>query len=77
MSHNNYDLINSAKISDDIFLIKSDVILSKCRGLDVVSKIDGLLITINFKGSVEHRSHLNNFTLNISENMTSLNLHAN
>lgn len=85
MSYNNYKILNSEKIksfktiqeiklSDNIFLIKSDFCFDKQNSMDMLSKVDGLLMTINLKGEVKHKSHLNDFSLDIKDNMTSINL---
>ena len=86
MSCHNYEVLNSKKIlelqnniqefniEDNVFLIKSDVHFLKSENINMVSNIDGLLITINLNGSIKHKSHLNAFTLDIDKNMTSLNL---
>ncbi|WP_324171842.1 AraC family transcriptional regulator [Sulfurimonas sp.] len=86
MSCNNYNVINSEKIlelnnsiqefniDDNIYLIKSNIKFTESRDINVLSKVDGLLITINLNGSVKHKSHLSNFNLDINKNMTSINL---
>jgi len=85
MSYNNYKVLNSQKIKqlqeveelkvkDDIFLIKSNMNFTKQGHLDVVSSIDGLIITMNIKGNISHKSHLSDFTLSLRDNMTALNL---
>jgi len=83
---NNYDVRNILKVqelknkveeyqlNDDIFLIKSDVFFKEEKKMEMVSSINGLLITINLNGGISHTSLSSGLDLNLRKNTTTMNL---
>lgn len=83
---NNYDVRNILKVQelrnkieeyqlhDDIFLIKSDVFFKEEKKMEMVSRINGLLITINLNGGISHTGLSSGLDLHLSKNTTTMNL---